>query len=34
MKDCIIRATAAEGAVKMSVITARELVQKAKEIHG
>lgn len=31
--DRIIRATAAEGAIKMSVITARDAVQKAREIH-
>ena len=32
--DQIIHATAAEGAVKMAVITARDTVQRAKEIHG
>ena len=32
--DKIIHATAAEGAVKMAVITARDTVQRAREIHG
>ena len=32
--DRIIRATAAEGFVKMAVITARETVQRAREIHA
>ena len=32
--DKIIRATAAEGAVKMAVITARDTVQRAREIHN
>ena len=31
--DKIIRATAAEGAIKMAVITARDTVQRAREIH-
>ena len=31
--DKIIHATAAEGAVKMAVITARGMVQRAREIH-
>ena len=32
--DKIIRATAAEGYVKMAVITGRDTVQRAREIHG
>ncbi len=32
--DKIIRATAAEGAVKMAVITARDTVERARQIHG
>jgi molecular chaperone Hsp33 len=32
--DKIIRATAAEGSVKMAVLTARDTVQAAREIHG
>ncbi len=32
--DRIIHATAADGAVKMAVITARDTVQRAREIHG
>ena len=32
--DKIIHATAAEGAVKMAVITARDTVQRAREIHN
>ncbi len=32
--DRILRATAANGFVKMSLITARETVQRAKDIHG
>ncbi len=32
--DRIIRATAADGMIKMAVITARDMVQRAKEIHG
>lgn len=32
--DKILRATAANGYVKMSLITARETVQRAKDIHG
>ena len=32
--DKIIRATAAEGSIKMAVITARETVERAREIHG
>ncbi len=32
--DRIIRATAGDGFIKMAVITARELVQRAREIHG
>ena len=32
--DKIIRATAAEGFIKMAVITARDTVQRAREIHG
>jgi len=32
--DRIIRATAGDGFVKMAVITARDLVQRAREIHG
>ena len=32
--DTIIHATAAEGYVKMAVITARDTVQRAREIHG
>jgi len=32
--DRIIRATAGEGAVKMAVITARDAVQRAREIHN
>ncbi len=32
--DKILHATAAEGFVKMSVITARDAVQRAREIHG
>ena len=31
--DKIIRATAADGAIKMAVITARDTVQRAREIH-
>jgi molecular chaperone Hsp33 len=32
--DKIIRATAAEGSIKMAVITARDTVERAREIHG
>ena len=32
--DRIIRATAAQGLIKMAVIDGRELVQRAREIHG
>ena len=32
--DRIIRATAADGAIKMAVIEGRELVQRARDIHG
>ncbi len=32
--DKIIRATAAEGSIKMAVLTARDTVQAAREIHG
>ncbi len=32
--DQIIHATAAEGSIKMTVITARDTVQRAREIHG
>ena len=32
--DRIIRATAGDGFIKMAVITARETVQRAREIHG
>ncbi|MDO4974606.1 MAG: Hsp33 family molecular chaperone HslO [Eubacteriales bacterium] len=32
--DRIIRATAGEGFIKMAVITARDTVQRAREIHG
>ena len=32
--DKIIRATAGEGNIKMAVITARDTVQRAREIHG
>ena len=32
--DRIIRATGADGYIKMSVITARDTVQRAREIHG
>lgn len=32
--DRILRATAGDGSVKMAVITARDLVQRAREIHG
>ena len=32
--DKIIRATAGDGSIKMAVITARETVQRAREIHG
>ena len=32
--DKIIRATAGDGSVKMAVITARDTVQRAREIHG
>ncbi len=32
--DRILHATAAEGSVKMAVITARDTVQQAREIHG
>ena len=32
--DRIIRATAGDGAIKMAVITARDTVQTAREIHG
>lgn len=32
--DKIIRATAAEGQIKMAVINARDTVQRAREIHG
>ncbi len=34
MTDKIIRATAGEGSVKMAVISARDMVQRAREIHG
>lgn len=33
-KDQIIRATAAEGYIKMAVVTAKDLVQRAREIHN
>ena len=32
--DKIIRATAGDGSIKMAVITAKDLVQRAREIHG
>lgn len=32
--DKIIRATAGDGFIKMAVITARDMVQRAREIHG
>ena len=32
--DKIIRATAGDGNIKMAVITARDTVQRAREIHG
>ena len=32
--DKIIRATAGDGYIKMAVITARDMVQRAREIHG
>ena len=32
--DTIIRATAADGSIKMAVISARDTVQRAREIHG
>ena len=32
--DRIIRATAADGSIKMAVINARDIVQRAHEIHG
>ena len=32
--DRILRATAAEGFVKMSAVTAKDAVQRAKEIHN
>ena len=32
--DRIIRATAGDGEIKMAVIEVRELVQRAREIHG
>ena len=31
--DKIIRATAGDGYIKMAVITARDMVQRAREIH-
>ena len=33
-KDCIIHATAGNGMIKMAVITARDMVQRAREIHN
>ena len=32
--DKIIRATAGDGFIKMAVITARDMVQRAREIHS
>ena len=32
--DKIIRATAADGQIKMAVITARDTVERARQIHG
>ena len=32
--DRIIRATAGDGFIKMAVIEARDMVQRAREIHG
>ena len=32
--DRIIRATAGDGMIKMAVITARDTVQRAKDIHS